>query len=136
MITDDDGLRRLLESAKTIVVVGASPKPWRDSGEIAKYLVNHGYTVFPVNPKYDEVLGMKTYPDIKSIPHAADIIDIFRNPDHIDDVIDDAITTGAKAIWMQLNVVNEAAARKAEAAGLMVVMDRCIAVEHRRLMTQ
>ncbi|HLP17285.1 MAG TPA: CoA-binding protein, partial [Bacteroidota bacterium] len=59
MITDDDGLRRLLESAKTIVVVGASPKPWRDSGEIAKYLVNHGYTVFPVNPKYDEVLGMK-----------------------------------------------------------------------------
>jgi uncharacterized protein len=135
MITDDDGLRRLLESAKTIAVVGASPKPWRDSGEISLYLARHGYTVFPVNPKYDEVLGMKAFPDIKSIPYAADIIDIFRNPDQIDEVIDDAITTGAKAVWMQLNVVNEAAARKAESAGLLVVMDRCIAVEHRRLMT-
>ncbi|MGE5316273.1 MAG: CoA-binding protein [Acidobacteriota bacterium] len=134
MITDDDGLRRLLEGAKKIAVVGASPKPWRDSGAIAEYLSKHGYTVFPVNPKYDDVLGMKTYPDVKSLPEPVDIIDIFRNPDRIDDVIDEAITSGAKAVWMQLNVVNEAAARKAESAGLQVVMDRCIAVEHRRLM--
>jgi uncharacterized protein len=135
MIADDEGLSRLLVSAVTIAVVGASPKPWRDSGEIASYLSKHGYTVFPVNPNYDEVLGMKCYPNVKSLPQPADIVDIFRNPNQIDDVIDDAITSGAKAIWMQLNVVNEAAARKAEAAGLLVVMDRCIAVEHRRLIT-
>ena len=135
MISDDDGLRRIFETAKTIAVVGASPKPWRDSGEITLYLSKHGFTTFPVNPNYDEVHGMECYPDLKNVPQSVDIVDIFRNPDQIDDVIDDAITTGAKAIWMQLNVVNEAAARKAEAAGLLVVMDRCIAIEHRRLMT-
>jgi len=133
MIHDDDGLRQLLDGAKSIAVVGASPKPFRDSGAIAQYLVKNGYTVYPVNPKYEEILGMKCFPSLKSLPHAVDIVDVFRNPDNIDDVIEDAIVTGAKSVWLQLNVVNEAAARKAEAAGLRVVMDRCIAIEHRRL---
>jgi hypothetical protein len=133
MINDDDGLRQILDGAKTIAVVGASPKPFRDSGAIAQYLLKQGYTVYPVNPKYDEILGMKCFPSVKSLPQSVDIVDVFRNPDDLDGVIEDAIVSGAKVVWLQLNVVNEAAARKAEAAGLRVVMDKCIAVEHRRL---
>ena len=133
MINDDDGLRQILDGAKTIAVVGASPKPFRDSGAIAQYLQKQGYTVYPVNPKYDEILGMQCFPSVKSLPPSVDIVDVFRNPDDLDGVIEDAIVSGAKVVWLQLNVVNEAAARKAEAAGLRVVMDRCIAVEHRRL---
>ncbi len=133
MINDDDGLRQLLNGAKTIAVVGASPKPYRDSGAIAEFLVRQGYRVYPVNPNYDEILGMKCYPSVRSIPQPVDIVDVFRNPDDLDDVIEDAIVSNAKIVWMQLNVVNDSAARKAEAAGLRVVMDRCIAVEHRRL---
>ncbi len=133
MITKEDDLRTLLSEAKTIAVVGASPKPWRDSGAIAEFLVKKGYKVFPVNPQYPEVLGMKCYPDLKSIPEKIDIVDIFRNPDDVMPVIDEAISVGARSIWMQLNVVNEQAAQKAEAAGLRVVMDLCIAVEHRAL---
>ena len=133
MINDDAGLRRLLGEAKVIAVVGASPKPYRDSGAIAEYLVRQGYVVYPVNPNYDEILGMKCYPSVRSVPQPADIVDVFRNPDDLDDVIEDAIVSNAKTVWMQLNVVNESAASKAEAAGLRVVMDRCIAVEHRRL---
>lgn len=134
MLTKDEELKQLLTESKTIAVVGASPKPWRDSGEIALFLVRKGYKVFPVNPKYKEVLGMKCYPDLKSIPEKIDIVDIFRNPDEVEPVIDEAIAVGAKAVWMQLGVVNESAALKAEKGGLKVVMDRCIAVEHRALM--
>jgi predicted CoA-binding protein len=134
MITTDSELKSLLTNSKTIAVVGASPKPWRDSGAIADFLAKKGYTVFPVNPKYDEINGIQSYPDLKSIPVPIDIVDIFRNPDEVEPVIDEAIAVGAKAVWMQFGVVNEAAARKAEQAGLTVVMDRCIAVEHRALM--
>ncbi|NUN71223.1 MAG: CoA-binding protein [Bacteroidetes bacterium] len=133
MLTSDDEIRTLLTSARTIAVVGASPKPWRDSGSIAQYLQNKGYTVFPVNPMYPEVLGMKCYPDLRSVPGKIDIVDIFRNPDEVMPVIDEAIAVGAASVWMQLNVVNPEAAAKAEQAGLAVVMDRCIAVEHRAL---
>ena len=134
MLNTDQELKELLTKSKTIAVVGASPKPWRDSGSIADFLNKKGYKVFPVNPKYDEVLGMKCYPGLKSIPEKIDIVDIFRNPDEVEPVIDEAIAVGAKAVWMQLGVVNESAASKAEKAGLKVVMDRCIAVEHRALM--
>jgi len=134
MITTDLELKTLLTNSKTIAVIGASPKPWRDSGAIAGFLAKQGYTVFPVNPKYEEINGVKSYPDLKSIPVPIDIVDIFRNPDEVEPVIDEAIAIGAKAVWMQFGVVNEAAARKAEQAGLAVVMDRCIAVEHRALM--
>ncbi len=134
MLQSDEQLKKLLTDSKTIAVVGASPKPWRDSGSIAEYLKGKGYTVYPVNPQYQEVLGMKCYPDLASIPATIDIVDIFRNPDDVEPIIDEAISTGAKAVWMQLGVVNERAAAKAERAGLAVVMDRCIAVEHRALM--
>lgn len=132
LITDEEILKLLTES-KTIAVVGASPKPWRDSGAIAEFLKNKGYTVYPVNPMYQEVLGMKCYPDLKSIPEKIDIVDIFRNSNEVEPIIDEAIAVGATSIWMQLNVVNEAAAETAEKAGLQVVMDQCIAVEHRAL---
>lgn len=135
MLTSDEDLQQLLTETKTIAVIGASPKPWRDSGSISEYLNRRGYTVFPVNPRYDDVLGMKCYHDLKSIPEKIDLVDIFRNPDEVGPVIDDAIAVGAKAVWMQLGVVNEKAAAKAEKAGLKVVMDRCIAVEHRTLLS-
>ncbi len=134
MLTKDEELKKLLTETKTIAVVGASPKPWRDSGAIAEFLNKKGYKVFPVNPKYKEVLGMKCYPDLKSILEKIDIVDIFRNPNEVGPVIDEAIAVGAKSVWMQLGVVNNDVAAKAEGAGLSVVMDRCIAVEHRALM--
>lgn len=133
MLITDEEVKKLLTESKTIAVVGASPKPWRDSGAIAEFLMNKGYTVYPVNPKYDEIHGVKSYPDLKSIPAKIDLVDIFRNPDEVEPVIEEAIAVGATAVWMQLGVVNDAAARKAESAGLAVVMDRCIAVEHRAL---
>lgn len=134
MLSKDDELKKLLTEAKSIAVVGASPKPWRDSGSIAEYLNRKGYKVYPVNPMYQEVLGMKCYPDLKSIPEKIDMVDIFRNPDEVGPVIEEAIAVGAKSVWMQLGVINETAASTAEKAGLSVVMDRCIAVEHRALM--
>ena len=134
MITKDTDIRSILSSAKTIAVVGASPKPWRDSGSIAQFLAGKKYTVYPVNPNYEEVLGMKCYPDLKSIPEKIDIVDIFRNSNEVEPVVDDAIAVGAKCVWMQLGVVNERAAAKAEAVGMKVIMDRCIAIEHRALM--
>ncbi len=134
MVTKDDELKKLLTDTKSIAVVGASPKLWRDSGAISEFLNKRGYKVFPVNPKYQEVLGMKCYPNLESIPEKIDMVDIFRNPDEVGPVIDEAIAVGAKSVWMQLGVVNETAASAAEKAGLSVVMDRCIAIEHRALM--
>ncbi len=134
MITDDAEIRSILTSSKTIAVVGASPKPWRDSGSIALFLAGKKYAVYPVNPKYDEVLGMKCYADLTSIPVKIDIVDIFRNANEVEPIIDEAIAIRAQCVWMQLGVVNERAAARAESAGLKVIMDRCIAIEHRALM--
>ncbi len=134
MVESDDDIREILKETRSIAVVGASPKPWRDSGSIAQFLAGAGYTVYPVNPKYPEVHGMKCYPDVRSIAASVDIVDIFRNPDEVDSVIDEAIAVKAKTVWMQLGVVNEGAAARAEKAGIKVVMDRCIAVEYRALM--
>lgn len=132
-IEDEKEIEAILREAKTIAVVGASPKPWRDSGSIGQYLIHKGYNVVPVNPNYQEVLGKKCYPDLSSVPVTIDIVDIFRNPDEVDEIIDDAIAAKARTVWMQLGVVNKTAASKAEQAGLQVVMDHCIAVEHARL---
>ncbi len=132
-IEDDRIVERILRKAKTIAVVGASPKPWRDSGSIAQFLAGRGYTVLPVNPAYNDVLGMKCYPDLASTGSNIDIVDIFRKPEEVLPIIDEAIAIGASTVWMQLEVVNEEAAKRAEEAGLNVIMDRCIAVEHRRL---
>ena len=134
VITKDADIRLILFSAKTIAVVGASPKPWRDSGSIAMFLIEKGYIVYPVNPNYLEVYGVKCYPNIKSIPGKIDIVDIFRKSEEVEPIVDEAITVGAKCVWMQLGVVNERAATKADTAGVKVIMDRCIAIEHRALM--
>lgn len=133
MLTKDEDLKKLLTETKSIAVVGASPKPWRDSGSISEFLNRKGYNVFPVNPQYQEVLGMKCYPNLKSIPEKIDMVDIFRKPEEVGPIIDEAISVGASSVWMQLGVVNNQAATKAENAGLAVVMDRCIAVEHHAL---
>jgi predicted CoA-binding protein len=133
-VEDDKTIETILRESKSIAVVGASPKPWRDSGSIAQYLIHKGYDVYPVNPKYTEVFGKKCYPDLRSIGKAIDIVDIFRNPEEVGPVVDEAIAVKAATVWMQLGVVNAQAAAKAEEAGLKVVMDHCIAVEHSRLL--
>ncbi len=130
----DEEVRGLLESAKTIAVVGLSNKPERDSYKVADYLLQHGYTVIPVNPVLDEVLGQKSYPDLKSIPQPIDIVDIFRKVEFIPGLVDEAIGIGAKAVWMQLGLASNAAAQKARDAGLQVVQSKCIKIEHKKLM--
>lgn len=130
----DREIRQLLETSKTIAVVGLSDKPDRDSYRVAEYLQRQGYRVIPVNPTVDEVLGEKSYASVSAIPEPVDVVDIFRRPDAVGPVVEDAIAAGAKAVWMQLGVVNEEAAEAAEAAGLQVVMDRCMKIEHSRLL--
>ena len=123
----------LLKSYRSIAVVGLSSRPDRPSYGVARYLQAQGYRIIPVNPRETEVLGEKAYPDLCSIPEPVEVVDIFRPPRHVPRVVAEAIAIGAKAIWMQLGIVHEAAARRARAAGLAVVMDRCMAIEHRRL---
>jgi predicted CoA-binding protein len=132
-IEDAETIRKILKETKTIAVVGASPKPGRDSGIIAQFLIEKGYTVIPVNPLYKEVLGLTCYPDLKSIPQSVDLVDIFRRSEEVPSIVEEAIGIGAKAVWMQLGVVHPEAAERAERAGLQVVMDRCIAIEYRHL---
>ncbi len=133
-IEDDHAIKEILTKAKTIAVVGASEKPWRDSHRIFLFLKQKGYHVLPVNPVYQEIDGVKCYPTLQSIGEHIDIVDVFRNPDAVGEVVKDAIAAHAKALWLQLGVVNIAAAQKAESAGMQVVMDHCIAVEYSRLM--
>ena len=128
-------VRDIFEESKVIAVVGLSPKPERDSHEVAKYLQDQGYRIVPVNPRADTILGEKSYPDLASIPEKVDVVDIFRRSDDVPPVVDQAIDIGAKAVWMQLGIVNEDAAAKAREAGLGVVMDRCMLVEHRNLVS-
>ena len=126
-------VRDILENSKVIAVVGLSPKPHRDSHEVAKYLQGQGYRIVPVYPRADTILGEKVYPDLASIPEKVDVVDIFRRSEDVPPVVEQAIDIGAKAVWMQLGIVNEEAAAKAREAGLGVVMDRCMLVEHRNL---
>ena len=122
-----------LRESKTIAVVGMSPRPNRPSHYVAKYLMEQGYKVIPVNPAVEEVLGMKSYPDIVSIPERVDMVDIFRRSSQVTPVVEDAIEAGAQFIWMQDGIINEEAAAKARAAGMSVVMDNCPLREHSRL---
>jgi predicted CoA-binding protein len=126
-------LRRILKNNHTIAVVGLSADWYRPSYFAAKYMQEHGFRVIPVNPKYDEILGEKCYPNLKAIPDAVDIVDVFRKPEDCVPIAHDAVEIGAKVFWMQLGVVNEEAARVAEAGGLDVVMDRCVKIEYARL---
>lgn len=132
--TDDSLIRRILSESKVIAIVGLSDNPGRPSYIAAKYLSEHGYTIIPVNPALTGWLGLKAYPDMRSIPEKVDVVDIFRKPETVPEIVDAAIEIGAKVVWMQEGVVNEAAAEKARRAGLLVVMDRCMKKEHERLL--
>ena len=123
----------LLKECKTIAVVGLSPKEHRPSNDVARYLIAAGYTVIPVNPGQSEILGQKCYPNLAAIPVKVDLVDIFRRTEEVEPIVAAAIAIKAKAIWMQLGIVNEVAAAKARAAGLFVVMDRCTKIDHAAL---
>lgn len=133
IINDDAGIRRILENHKVIAMVGLSPKEDRPSNVVARYLMARGYSVIPVNPGQREILGQPCYPDLKSIPVKVDMVDVFRNSADVPPIADDAIAIGAKSLWLQLGVIHPAAAEKAAAAGLDVVMDRCPKIEYARL---
>jgi predicted CoA-binding protein len=134
-ITDDAGIKALLEETRTIALVGASDRPSRPSWGVMKRLQDHGYRVIPVNPQItgEHIHGEFVFRDLDQLGDPIDLVDIFRNSASAGDVVDDAIRIGAKAVWMQIGVVNEAAAARAEAAGLKVVMDRCPAIDIPRL---
>lgn len=129
------GIPEILRNSKVIAVVGLSDKPERPSYGVASYLLEHGYTIIPVNPNIGAWKGLKAYASLADIPKSVrvDVVDIFRKSEDVPPVVDEAIKIKAKAVWMQLGVVNEAAAAKARAAGLNVVMDRCMKIEHARL---
>jgi uncharacterized protein len=125
-----DPAKELLKEAKTIAVVGLSSNPDRPSYRVSRYLKEHGYKIIPVNPALKEALGEKAYPSLKEIPEKVDIVDVFRRSEDVPLVAEEAIAIKAKVLWMQEGVINDTAAGKAEAAGLKVVMDRCIMVAH------
>ncbi|MGQ9674985.1 MAG: CoA-binding protein [Chloroflexota bacterium] len=128
----EDAILDLLRTARNIAVVGLSPQPSRPSYVVATYLRAHGYRVIPVNPNFSEILGEQCYSDLTSIPVPVDVVDIFRRAKYVPEIVDQAIKIGARAVWMQVGIVNEEAADKARRAGLIVVMDRCMHVEHER----
>ena len=133
-MTDDiPGLRRILATCKVLAVVGLSADWFRPSYFAAKYMLEHGYTVIPVNPRYAEILGQKCYASLRDIPSQVDIVDVFRKTSDVGPIADEAIAVGAKVFWQQLGVKNLEAAKKAEAAGLEAVLDRCVKIEHARL---
>ncbi|HEX7030471.1 MAG TPA: CoA-binding protein [Gammaproteobacteria bacterium] len=123
---DRDAISRILSDATTIAVVGLSPNPDRPSHGVAKAMQQFGYRIIPVRPKVEEVLGEPAYPDLRALPETPDIVDVFRAPEHAGEIVDDCIAIGAKVLWLQEGVVNEAAAEKARSHGITVVMDRCI----------
>lgn len=133
IIDSDTDLRRILKESRVIAVVGLSPKSHRPSYGVAEYLLAHGYTIIPVNPGQAEILGQKCYPTLASIPVRIDIVDVFRTPEEVPPIADEAIRLGAKCLWLQIGVIHDAAAEKASAAGLDVVVDRCLKIDHATL---
>jgi uncharacterized protein len=131
---DDAAIRRLLETARRIAVVGLSPKPHRDSNRVARYLLDRGYEVVPVYPRDETILGQKVYRRVQDVPGGLDLVDVFRRSEELAGVVDDALRARAPALWFQLGCVDEEAARRAVAAGVTVVMDRCVMVEHAALL--
>jgi predicted CoA-binding protein len=129
----DSALREILLSAKTIACVGLSSNPNKESNRIASYLKAQGYRVIPINPTASEIMGETSYPDLQSVPEKIDVVQVFRKPEDVPPVVEDAIKAGAKVVWMQEGIVHEAAAEKARQAGLQVVMDTCMRVAHRSL---
>ncbi len=127
-------IRELLRAARVIAVVGLSGNRRRPSYGVSQYMQRAGYRIIPVNPNESEVLGERAYPSIEAVPEKIDIVDIFRRSEFVSEIVDQAIRVGATAVWMQEGVVDEEAAARARAAGLTVIMDRCILKEHRRLL--
>jgi len=131
-INSPETIRRILDECTTIAVVGLSSDPSRASNSVSGYMRRQGYRVIPVNPNETSVFGEKSYPDLFAVPEKVDLVDVFRRPDEAGKAVDEAIAVGAKAVWMQEGVIDSAAAKRAEDAGLMVVMDRCWLKEHIR----
>ena len=128
-------IRAMFQGMKTVAIVGLSADPTRDSHGVARFLQRNGYRVIPVNPTLSSaVLGEQPYTSLREVPEPVDVVTVFRRSEFVPEVVDDAIAIGAKAVWLQLGVVHHEAAQQARNAGLEVVIDRCIAVEHRRLM--
>jgi predicted CoA-binding protein len=127
-------IRRILRYSQTIAIVGLSPKPHRPSNQVARYLMEAGYRIIPVNPGQDTILGLPCYPNLLAIPTRVDLVDIFRRQEEVLPIVEEAIAIGAKFVWMQEGIVNEEAAAKARAAGLEVVMDRCTKIDHMNLL--
>jgi predicted CoA-binding protein len=127
---------KVLNSYRIVAMVGLSPNPERSSHIVASYLKEQGYIIIPVNPEAMEILGETSYPDLVSIPEQVDVVDIFRRSEEVPAIVEEAIKIGAKVVWMQLGVINKEAAARARAAGLLVVMDRCMRMEHLKLKKQ
>jgi uncharacterized protein len=126
----EDEIERVLKRYTNIAMVGASDNPDRPSYRVFKYMVEVGFNVIPVNPNTAQVLGIKTYPDLRSVPGTIEIVDIFRRSEDVMPIVDEAIKVGAKVIWMQQGIINEQAAEKAKTADIIVIMDRCIRTEY------
>ena len=132
-MTDNNALRRILQESKTIAMVGLSANWYRPSYFAAKYLLDKGFQVIPVNPNYEEVLGQRCYPSLDASTEPVDVVDLFQRSEAVPQFVDPTIQIGAKVLWMQLEVINEEAAAAARAGGLEVVMDRCMKIEYARL---
>ncbi|HIE84871.1 MAG TPA: CoA-binding protein [Dehalococcoidia bacterium] len=130
---DMESVRSILSSAKTIAIVGLSDDWQRPSNFAAKYMQSHGYKIFPVNPRYSEILGEKCYPSLREIPQAVDIVDCFRQASEMPSILEDAIHIKAKCLWQQLGIINIEVAADAVSAGLTAIVDRCVKIEHARL---
>ena len=130
-MTQPDPIAELLKRTKTVAVVGLSDNPLRPSHGVSAYMQSHGYHIIPVNPQIDSCLGEKTYASLLDIPEKIDIVNIFRRPEYVEEIVDQAIQLQVPAVWMQEEVIHEKAAEKARQAGIFVVMDRCILKEHR-----
>lgn len=128
-----DEIESLLRNAKSIAVVGLSPKPERPSNMVAQYLIEAGYTILPVNPGQEKILGLPCYPDLLSVPEKIDIVDIFRSSEHVLEIVQQSITVRCSAVWMQQGIINQEAAQIARDHGIPVIMDRCIKIDHANL---
>lgn len=133
-MNSDKEMKEILLSAKTIASVGLSSNQEKESYWIASYLREQGYRIIPVNPTATEILGEKAYPDLSSVPEKVDVVQVFRKPEDVPPVVDEAMQIGAKVVWMQEGISHEESAQKARAAGLQVIMDACMRATHRRLM--
>ncbi len=129
----DSVIRAILERPMAIAVVGCSPDPRRDSFRVAKFLQEKGHRIYPVHPRCPKILGSRAYPSLRAIRARIDMVDVFRRPEHVPAIVEDAIAIGARILWLQIGVIHEEAAQRARDAGLTVVMDRCPAIEYGRL---